>query len=244
MLMKKPAKFTFDIDAAAITLLEYYKGGDYAYEKGEKKTDKQRNLKRDFKECFDNMVEHPELLKHTFCEALNDLLMACDVTQIETLKEENKNLTKKIERMAQENDNQKACYLAQNQDEWREQWFGNMRNEDAKTIHTLRTNLQKVRAENEELTEKNRMNEHAQHLREENDNLIEINRELNTKLFKLRNKKTKKGKSPKNDELQKKIEEKRKKMEEDKKELELLMSKSNSEDNINEDYITDSEQED
>ena len=239
--MKKPFKFTFDVDAAAITLLDYYKEGEFAYEKGETKTEKQRNLKRDFKISLDNIIDRPELLKHSFCEALNDLFNICDKSYIEKLKEENRSLRKQRDTLQAEKDNEKACYLAQERDGWREEWFKTMRKEDAEIINTLRASINRSRSENEELLKYKRLYEqtNVEALKEDIENLRDINRDLNSKLFKLRQ--NTKCKSPKDNELQKKIEAKRKQMEKDKKELEMLMSKSNSEDNIDE-LVIDSEE--
>lgn len=240
--MKKPVEFTFDLDAAAITLLDHYRDGEFAYEEGEKKTDKQRNLKRDFKTCLDNMAQHPELMKKTFCEALNDLFTMCDVTRINRLKEENKTLRKQRDTLQEEKDNRKACYLAQEQDDWRHEYFTNMRHNDADTINTLRKSIKVCREEIEELKDYKRLYNQAPK-KEDLDNLINTNRDLNTKLYKANQLLNKKSK-PKDPELQKKIEAKRKQMEKDKKELELMMSQSNSEDSISECCITDSEEED
>lgn len=240
-IMKKPINFTFDLDAAAITLLDYYQGGEYAYEEGEKKTDKQRNLKRDFKICLDNMAEHPELMKKTFCEAINDLFTACDVTRVNRLKEENKNLRTQNNKLQGEKDNRKACYLAQEQDDWREDFFTKMRGDDAATINTLRKSIKACREDIQQLKEYKHLYETAPK-KEEINAFKEINQQLTSDLYKMRQQLNKKSK-PKDTELQKKIEAKRKKMEQDKKELEVMMSKSNSEDNISESFMSDSDSE-
>jgi len=239
--MKKPINFTFDLDAAAITLLDHYEGGEYAYEDGAKKTDKQRNLKRDFKACLDNMTEHNELFRKTFCQAINELFTTCDVTRVDRLKEENKTLRNKLKKVEEERDNRKACYLAQEQDNWREHYFTNMRNNDADTINTLRKSIKACREDIAQLKEYKHLYETAPK-KEELNALRDINQRLTSDLYKMRQQLNKKSK-PKDTELQKKIEAKRKKMEQDKKELELMMSKSNSEDNISESFMSDSDSE-
>ena len=240
--MKKPINFTFDLDAAAITLLDHYRDGEFAYEDGEKKTDKQRNLKRDFKACLDNMAEHNELFRKTFCEALNDLFTTCDVTRVTRLKEENKTLRNQRDTLQEEKDNRKACYHAQEQDAWRDQYFATLRENDAQTINTLRNSIKQCRKDVDELNDYKRLYNQAPK-QEDLDNLRDINRDLNSKLFKANQQLNKKSK-PKDPELQKKIEAKRKQMEKDKRELELMMSQSNSEDSISECCITDSDEDD
>ncbi len=239
--MKKPINFTFDVDAAAITLLEQYRDGEFAYEDGEKKTDKQRNLKRDFKACLDNMAEKPELFRKTFCEALNDLFITCDTTRVNRLKEENKTIRNKLKKMEEAQDNRKACYLAQEQDNWREYYFTNMRTEDANTIGTLRKSIKVCREEIQQLKDYKHLYETAPK-KEDIDSYKDMNQRLTSDLYNMRQQLSKKSK-PKDTELQKKIEAKRKKMEKDKKELDLMMSKSNSEDNISESFMSDSDSE-
>ncbi|MGI9554648.1 MAG: hypothetical protein ACR2M6_01635 [Vampirovibrionia bacterium] len=239
--MKKPINFTFDVDAAAITLLDHYKSGEFAYEDGEKNTDKQRNLKRDFKACLEVLAEHNELFRKAFCEALNDLFTTCDVTRVTRLKEENKTLRTQRDKLQEERNNRKACYLAQEQDNWRDEYFTNMRNDDADTINTLRKSIKICREEIEQLKDYRQLYETAPK-KEELNALREMNQQLTGDLYKMRQQLNKKSK-PKDTELQKKIEAKRKKMEQDKKELEVMMSKSNSEDNISESFMSDSDTE-
>ncbi len=239
--MKKPITYTFDVDAAAITLLEYYREGEFAYVDGEKKTDKQRNLKREFKTCLDNMAEHNELFRKSFCEAINELFNLCDTTRINRLKEENKTIRNKLNKLQEEKDNRKACYLAQEQDDWRHVFFTKMRGDDADTINTLRKSIKACREEIQQLKDYKHLYETAPK-KEELNSLRQINQQLTGDLYNLKRELNKKSK-PKDTELQKKIEAKRKKMEQDKKELEVMMSKSNSEDNISESFMSDSESE-
>lgn len=239
--MKKPFTYTFDVDNAAITLLEYYQDGEYAYEDGAKKTEKQRNLKRDFKTCLDNMVENNELFRKTFCEAINELFIACDTTRINRLKEELKTIRTQRDKLQEADNNRKACYHAQEQDNWRDEYFTNMRNDDADTINTLRKSIKICREEIAQLKDYRQLYETAPK-KEELNALREVNQQLTNDLYKMRQQQSKKSK-PKDTELQKKIEAKRKKMEQDKKELEVMMSKSNSEDNISESFMSDSDSE-
>ncbi len=240
-IMKKPINLTFDLDAAAITLLDHYRDGEYAYEDGEKKTDKQRNLKREFKTCLDNMAEHNELFRKSFCEAINELFNLCDTTRINRLKEENKTIRNKLNKLQEEKDNRKACYLAQEQDDWRHVFFTKMRGDDADTINTLRKSIKACREEIQQLKDYKHLYETAPK-KEELNSLRQINQQLTGDLYNLKRELNKKSK-PKDTELQKKIEAKRKKMEQDKKELEVMMSKSNSEDNISESFMSDSDSE-
>jgi len=151
-------------------------------------------------------------------------------------------LRSQIRHAQEREDNQKACYLAQNQDGWREAWFGHMRDEDAKTIETLRKGMKVLRAENDELKKFKKLYEIAPK-QEEITTRDETIYELTDQLWKAKQEIRKKNK-PMDDERAKKLAAIRKQKEKWLKEEQLLLSESNSEDSISECCITDSDEDD
>ncbi len=68
-----------DVDAIAIKLLDSFEGGDYAYEEGVKKTDKQKNLKRYFKNKIQELVKQND--NRNFFNALHEALVSITINE-------------------------------------------------------------------------------------------------------------------------------------------------------------------
>lgn len=88
----KEEKSVYCSDAIAIKLLDYYEEGMYAYEEGTNKTEKQRNLKREFKTFVDEGMKDPK--KKRGLKALQETLLS--MTDSDRLREENKQLRHKV----------------------------------------------------------------------------------------------------------------------------------------------------
>ena len=88
----KEEKSVYCSDAIAIKLLDYYEEGMYAYEEGENKTDKQRNLKREFKTFVDDVMT--DTRKNRGLKALQETLLS--LTEGDRLRTEVKQLRHKV----------------------------------------------------------------------------------------------------------------------------------------------------
>ena len=88
----KEEKSVYCSDAIAIKLLDYYEEGMYAYEEGENKTDKQRNLKREFKTFVENSMN--DTRKERGLKALQETLLS--LTDSDKLRTEVKQLRHKV----------------------------------------------------------------------------------------------------------------------------------------------------
>ena len=91
-MKEKEAKSVYCSDAIAIKLLDYYEEGMYAYEEGENKTDKQRNLKREFKTFVDDVMTDTK--KKRGLKALQETLLS--LTEGDRLRTEVKQLRHKV----------------------------------------------------------------------------------------------------------------------------------------------------
>lgn len=111
--MKK--EFTdVNADAIAIKLLDYYEDGEYAYEEGQNKTDKQRNLKRDFKNCIIKFME--ETSCKSFFKAMQDTLI--QVEEPTRLRNENKVLRQKVKSFEANSNNYKDLVITTYKEEY------------------------------------------------------------------------------------------------------------------------------
>ncbi len=111
--MKKDLS-TINVDAIAIKLLDYYEEGQYAYEEGDKKTDKQRNLKRDFKQCIVKFM-NDEGCK-SFTKAMQDTLV--QIEEPARLRDENRMLREKVRGYEDKSNNYKDLVITTYRDEY------------------------------------------------------------------------------------------------------------------------------
>ena len=88
----KEEKSVYCSDAIAIKLLDYYEEGEYAYEEGENKTEKQRNLKREFKTFVDDIMTDTK--KNRGLKAMQQTLLS--LTDGDRLRAEVKQLRHKV----------------------------------------------------------------------------------------------------------------------------------------------------
>lgn len=103
-----------NVDAVAIKLLDYYEDGQYSYEEGEKKTDKQRNLKRDFKQCIVKFM-NDESCK-AFFKAMQDTLIQLE--EPARLRDDNRHLRQKLKVFEDKQDNYKDLIITTYKDEY------------------------------------------------------------------------------------------------------------------------------
>lgn len=88
----KEEKSVYCSDAIAIKLLDYYEEGMYAYEEGTNKTEKQRNLKREFKTFVDDIMTDTK--KNRGLKAMQQTLLS--LTDGDRLRAEVKQLRHKV----------------------------------------------------------------------------------------------------------------------------------------------------
>ncbi len=105
---------TINVDAVAIKLLDYYEDGEYAYEEGENKTDKQRNLKRDFKQCIVKFVNEPGC--KAFIKAMQDTLIQLE--EPARLRDENRMLREKVRSYEDKSNNYRDLVITTYRDEY------------------------------------------------------------------------------------------------------------------------------
>lgn len=111
--MKKDLQ-SVNVDAIAIKLLDYYEDGQYGYDEGEKKTDKQRNLKRDFKQCIVKFM-NDESCK-AFTKAMQDTLIQLE--EPARLRDENRHLRQRLKAFEDKQANYKDLVMTTYRDEY------------------------------------------------------------------------------------------------------------------------------
>jgi len=111
--MKKDLRVV-NADAVAIKLLDYYEGGIYAYDESENKTDKQRNLKRDFKQCIVKFMNDPSC--KAFVKAMQDTLI--ELEEPTRLRNENRKLREKVQALEDKDHNYKDLIITTYKEEY------------------------------------------------------------------------------------------------------------------------------
>ena len=170
---------TINVDAVAIKLLDYYEDGEYAYEEGDKKTDKQRNLKRDFKQCIVKFV-NDESCK-SFTKAMQDTLI--QIEEPARLRDENRMLREKVKGYEDKSNNYKDLVITT----YREQYYKEIKSKlDAELVE----NLESSRRVNRKLMDRmcqveNQLSSYKDRPSKESfEHLKEQNMKLNTQICK------------------------------------------------------------
>ena len=174
---------SYDTGDFSERLLDFYKEGEYAYEEGTNKTDKQKQMKFRLKKEIDEGLEGKKLLKEALTDGLNGLQEPIK------LREENKQMRAKILRLEEYLDGRKACAEAKFKDDIRKEVRAETRKGCEERMTALENNARKYKAKMEYLY--NNQQEVKDRIpREEHERVVKANDEL----FEMINTKYKKSK--------------------------------------------------
>ena len=201
-MKEKEAKSVYCSDAIAIKLLDYYEEGMYAYEEGENKTDKQRNLKREFKTFVDDVMT--DTRKNRGLKALQETLLS--LTEGDRLRTENKQLRHKVKVLTEYEKGEKALVQTLFKDEFKQEIKDNFIRETQEDLQSSRKTNQKLLRHIYEL--ESRLDAGRNNVDKEMfDKVEKENYDLNTKLYEATKKKKKTPKELMREKLQRQMDE-------------------------------------
>lgn len=116
---------TDEIGFIAEKLMDFYEGGQYAYEEGQVKTDKQKNIKRDLKQSLEEHIGNNS--NKRFYKAWSD--WAKEYQEPERLRKDNIELRAKVKSLEEANSKEKEVIRATHIDTIREEERENVREE-------------------------------------------------------------------------------------------------------------------
>ena len=198
----KEEKSVYCSDAIAIKLLDYYEGGEYAYEEGGNKTEKQRNLKREFKTFVENSMK--DTRKDRGVKALQETLLS--LTDSDKLRTENKQLRHKVKVLTEYEKGEKALVQTLFKDEFKQEIKDNFIRETQDDLLSSRRTNQKLLRHINQLegrvdAGRNKVD------REMFDKIEKENYDLNTRLYEATKKKKKTPKELLREKLQRQMDE-------------------------------------
>ena len=174
---------SYDTSDLSERLLDFYRDGEYAYEEGVVKTDKQKQMKLRLRKEIDEGLEGKKLLKEALTDGLNGLQEPIK------LREENKQMRAKVLRLEDYLAGTKACAEAKLKDEIRKEVRAETRKSCEERMTALENNARKYKTKLEHLY--NNQQEAKDRIpRAEHERMIKANDEL----FEMINTKYKKSK--------------------------------------------------
>jgi|TARA_R110000824_G_scaffold350621_1_gene537565 hypothetical protein len=201
-MKEEKAKSVYCADAIAIKLLDYYEEGMYAYEEGENKTEKQRNLKREFKTFVDDAMT--DTRKNRGVKALQETLLS--LTDSDRLRTENKHLRHKVKVLTEYEKGEKELVQTLFKDEFKQEIKDNFIRETQEDLQSSRKTNQKLLRHIYEL--ESRLDAGRNNVDKEMfDKVEKENYDLNTKLYEATKKKKKTPKELMREKLQRQMDE-------------------------------------
>ena len=182
--------------------MDYYEGGEYAYEEGGNKTEKQRNLKREFKTFVENSMK--DTRKDRGVKALQETLLS--LTDSDKLRTENKQLRHKVKVLTEYEKGEKALVQTLFKDEFKQEIKDNFIRETQDDLLSSRRTNQKLLRHINQLegrvdAGRNKVD------REMFDKIEKENYDLNTRLYEATKKKKKTPKELLREKLQRQMDE-------------------------------------
>jgi DNA repair ATPase RecN len=136
---------SYDTGDFSERLLDFYKEGEYAYEEGTTKTEKQKQMKFRLRKELDEGLEGKKLLKEALTAGLNGLQEPIK------LREENKQMRSKILRLEEWCDGVKSCGEAKFKDEIRKEVRAETKKACEERMTALENNARKYKTKLEHL---------------------------------------------------------------------------------------------
>ena len=174
---------SYDTGDFSERLLDFYREGEYAYEEGTTKTDKQKSMKLRLRKELDEVLDSKKLIREALTDTLNG------IQEPVKLREENKQMRAKILKLEEYISGVKTCADAKFKDEIRKEVRAETKKACEERMTALENNARRYKTKLEHLY--NNQQEVKDRIpREEHERAVKANDEL----FDMINKKYKKVK--------------------------------------------------